>query len=203
MTSATSRPLYGLVLAGGSSRRMGMDKWRLDYHGAPHAVHLHALLGARLGRAFVSVRPAQALEPELARLPLVVDAYDDMGPLGGILTAMSSFPDAAWLVLACDMPFVGDATIARLVARRAPLKLATAYRSSLDGLPEPLCAIYEPEARIPLLDLAEQGHAGPRAMLLAGDVSLLDAAEERELQNVNRQPEHGRALDLLRAGRTP
>ena len=50
----------------------------------------------------------------------------------------------AWLVLACDLPFLDRATLQHLIAQRASARLATAYRSSSDGQPEPLCAIFEP-----------------------------------------------------------
>ena len=39
------------------------------------------------------------------------------------------------------------ATLQHLIAASRPTRLATAYRSAHDGLPEPLCAIYEPSAR--------------------------------------------------------
>lgn len=202
LARALSRPLYGLVLAGGMSSRMGRDKWLLEYHDGPHAAYLHGLLATILERAFISVRPSQAREQGLASMPLLVDAYEGLGPLGGMLTAMTTYPEAAWLVLACDLPFVEAATIARLISQRTPLRFATAYRSSSDGGPEPLCAIYEPKALLPLRDLADRGHAGPRTMLLDNRVGLLDAADELELLNVNHPEEHGKALDLLRAGRT-
>jgi molybdenum cofactor guanylyltransferase len=49
-------------------------------------------------------------------------------------------------VLACDLPFLTDAALAQLLEERDPTALATAYRSAHDGLPEPLCAIWEPAA---------------------------------------------------------
>jgi molybdopterin-guanine dinucleotide biosynthesis protein A len=50
-------------------------------------------------------------------------------------------------VLACDLPFLDAATLDALIAGRDLERDATAFRSSHDGLPEPLCAIYEPRAR--------------------------------------------------------
>ena len=49
-------------------------------------------------------------------------------------------------MLACDLPFLADETLRHLIEHRDPSRLATAYRSSHDGLPEPLCAIWEPAA---------------------------------------------------------
>ena len=47
-------------------------------------------------------------------------------------------------MLACDLPLLDAATLEHLLRARDPRRAATAYRSSHDGLPEPLCAIYEP-----------------------------------------------------------
>ena len=58
-----------------------------------------------------------------------------------------AIPDAAWLVLACDLPLLDQQTLGHLLRSRRRERQATAYRSSHDGLPEPLCAIYEPSSR--------------------------------------------------------
>lgn len=52
-------PLYGLVLAGGVSARMGQDKAELSYHGAPQLQVAYETLSPLVERCFVSVRPAQ------------------------------------------------------------------------------------------------------------------------------------------------
>ena len=67
---------------------------------------------------------------------------------------------AYWLVLACDLPFLDAETLRHLLRSRVVARAATAYRSSYDGLPEPLCAIWEPRTREPLALIAlEAGFA--------------------------------------------
>lgn len=128
---AASPPLYGLVLAGGRSARMGSDKAALDYHGRPQAAHACGLLAPFCARVFVSCRADQACDPALAGLPQLHDAQEGLGPLGGILTAFAAHPQAAWLVVACDLPHLDAATLAHLVARRDPSRLATAFAGPL------------------------------------------------------------------------
>lgn len=195
---AEARPLYGLVLAGGRSTRMGRPKWQLDYRGEPHALHLLGLLDARCERSFLSIRPEQGEEPALASNPHIVDAFPGLGPLSGILSAMTLHPEAAWVVLACDLPGVSVGTIERLLAARAPLRFATCYESPVDGLPEPLVAVYEPKARLRLFQLAALGHSCPRKMLLNSRTLLLESAEGKELANVNYPGEYEQAVAHLR-----
>jgi molybdenum cofactor guanylyltransferase len=188
-------PLYGLVLAGGRSTRMGRDKAALTYGGrTPQLERAMALLAPHVARAFVSVRADQRSDPVRARFAQIPDAHENLGPIAGLLAAQAEHPEAAWLVLACDLPLLDEATLAQLLRARDPARTATAYRSSHDGLPEPLCAIYEPRSREPLAAHVAAGKQCPRKFLLATDTLLIDEPNPRALDNVNTPKEYGSAM---------
>jgi molybdenum cofactor guanylyltransferase len=195
-------PLYGLVLAGGASRRMGRDKATLAYGGRTQLAATHALVARHCERAFVSVRADQVSEPERAALPQVVDGPVGAGPIAGIAAAQAAHPGAAWLVVACDLPFLGDATLEHLIAKRGANPV-TAFRSTHDGLPEPLCAIYEPVTREPLLDAIAQGRICPRKFIIASGVPLLEQPDPAALDNVNTPEEFAAASRRARDGASP
>ena len=67
---------------------------------------------------------------------------------------------------------------------------ATAYRSSHDGLPEPLCAIYEPRSARPS-PRSRQGKHCPRKFLLQAGTHLLEEPNPRALDNINTPKEYG------------
>ena len=94
-------------------------------------------------------------------------------------------------MLACDLPLLDEATLTHLLRARAPARAATAYRSSHDGLPEPLCAIYEPRSREPLTAYVAAGRQCPRKFLLGADAELIDEPDPRALDNVNTPEEYG------------
>lgn len=127
MTASATAPLYGLVLAGGRSTRMKSDKAVLVYHGRPQAAHTLDLLSAHCDRVFLSCRADQGSVEGLSHLPQLHDTYSNLGPLGGILTAMEAHPDAAWLVAACDLPYLDHSALNTLVAGRDPASMATAF----------------------------------------------------------------------------
>jgi molybdenum cofactor guanylyltransferase len=187
-------PLYGLVLAGGRSTRMGRDKAALEYHGRAQLERAHDLLEKLLARVFVSVRSDQTRDPLRARFAQIVDRGDLEGPAAGIRAAQEAHPDAAWLVLACDLPWLDVATLQHLIARRDPARMATAFRSTHDGLPEPLCAIYEPPAAIALKEFLATGRDCPRKLLIDSDTLLLDQPGRKALDNVNTPQELAAAL---------
>lgn len=185
--------LLGLVLAGGQSRRMGRDKALLRHGGESQLAWAVRMLSPFAGRVFVSTRAGQRDDPERARFDCIVDRYDDLGPAAGILSAFDHDPDAAWLVLACDLPNVDRATLEALIAGRDPARPFTAFRSSTNDLPEPLCAIYEPAARALIARFADDGVSCPRKMMINSDTRLLTQPDPRALDNVNTPADLGRS----------
>jgi len=182
--SSRTAPLFGLILAGGASRRMRKDKAAIAYHGKPQLAWAFELLQSLCGKVFVSVRPDQTNDPLRAGLPLIVDRLEDQGPIAGIHAAQALHPEAAWLVIACDLPFLNRAALEYLLANRDPARAATAYRSD-DELPEPLCAVYEPGSRAELASYVAGGGTSPREFLRRCAAHLIDPMDRRTLDNVN------------------
>ena len=190
-------PLYGLVLAGGRSSRMARDKAALQYHGASQLAVAFERLARHVERGFISVRPDQAQDPLRAGFAQIVDGPQSAGPISGLIAAQAAHPDAAWLLLACDLPFLGERTLAQLIAGRASERDATAFRSVHDGLPEPLCAIYEPRTREAVARYVAAGRQCPRKFLIAADTRLIDPADARALDNVNSATEYWSTMATL------
>ena len=190
--------LRGLVLAGGRSERMHTDKGALHYHALDQRQHTAALLSEFCPDVRVSVRPDQAanLPAGLTALP---DAFLNLGPLGGVLSAFQADPNAAWLVLACDLPFLTRATLDFLVTNRQPARAATALRSPWNDFPEPLVTIWEPRSYGQLLRFLSLGYSCPRKALINSDIELLDPPVPAELRNVNTPEERAEAERELTA----
>lgn len=180
----SAAPVYGLLLSGGASRRMQRDKAQLAYAGEPQLLRAWRLLESVTERAFVSVRDTQRDDPLRAGLPQLVDTYDAIGPAAGILSAQDAYPEAAWLVIACDLPLLDEATLRTLIAARDPSKDATAFTSRFDDLPEPLCALWEPSSHALLKQRYEAGSYCPRKALIQSNITLLPAPGDA-LDNIN------------------
>ena len=196
--AAGNAPLWGLVLAGGRSSRMQRDKAAIEYRPGESQLDAAArLLAPRVTKVFVSVRPDQRTDATRAAYAQIVDRGDVEGPIAGISAALDGHPDAAWLVLACDLPFLDARTLDTLIAARDPSGDATAFRSSHDGLPEPLCAIYEPRARQSVAAHIAGGRNCPRKYLINARTRLLDQPNPRALDNVNTVAEYGQAMSTL------
>jgi molybdopterin-guanine dinucleotide biosynthesis protein A len=190
-------PVYGLILAGGLSRRMNRDKAALKYQGKTQLDRAFELASRHVTNVFVSVRADQALDPARAQRPMIVDSVAGEGPIAGIRSALAAHPKVAWLVLACDLPYLSDAALDFLLRRRDATALATAYTSTHDGLPEPLCAIWEPAAAAALADYQAGGGQCPRKFLIRHGARLLEPQDTRALDNVNTPEEYRQAVATL------
>jgi molybdenum cofactor guanylyltransferase len=201
MSASAAPAVYGLVLTGGQSTRMRRDKATLTYHGRTQLEWAMDLLKSHLDKAFVSVRPGQN-DPVRALFEQIVDTRNGLGPIAGIMAAQARYPDVAWLVLACDLPFLDDSILRYLLAQRDPTRPATAFRSrnpnpKHDGLPEPLCTIYEPSSREAILAHVASGKDCPRKFLINAGTKLLDQPNAHALDNVNTPEEYGSAMASL------
>jgi molybdopterin-guanine dinucleotide biosynthesis protein A len=128
---------------------------------------------------------------------MIVDSVGGPGPISGLRSAFAAHPGVGWLVLACDLPFLSDAVVSRLIRERDAASLATAYRSAHDGLPEPLCAIWEPAAAAALAEYQAGGKDCPRKFLIRHSAHLLEPSDKRALDNVNTPEEYAQALAAL------
>lgn len=188
--------MHGLVLAGGRSRRMGEDKASLSMNGKALLPHALELTKQVCSPVFISLRPGQKvpLKTVVYGATIIHDQYGEIGPLGGILTALNAYPDPPWLVIAVDLPRLDQHTLEYLIAHRDPGKPFTAYRGR-DDLPEPLCAIYEPQSRAILMDYFSNARSlSPRKIFIEEKAHLLSPPNPEALDNVNTPEEFEEAL---------
>lgn len=148
----------GVVLAGGLSSRLGQEKalLRLYGQGQPHLLErTHNLLTEVLAECWVSCRPGVP-RPGYACL---FDPQEGLGPCGGVhaaLRAAKKQGHAAVLVLSCDLPFMDQVTLRKLLCAREAAensRLLTAFCQKESGVLEALVAVYEVQA-LPLFDAA-------------------------------------------------
>jgi molybdopterin-guanine dinucleotide biosynthesis protein A len=114
----------------------------------------------------------------------IPDVFLNLGPFGGICSAFQKDPNAAWFVLATDVPFVNEEIIQLVLKHRKPSKVATAIKGKGKDFPEPLITIYEPKAYAILLQYLAQGYSCPRKMLINSDVEIIEI-EDDFIRNIN------------------
>jgi len=193
-TSTGKSYLKGLVLAGGESTRMGFDKGRMDYHGAPQREYLLRLLKEYTTEAYISCRPGQIND---SLLPVIEDKHDDLGPFGGILSAFEFDPYVAWLVVACDFPLLDHAAISQLVEERDTSSIATSFLDTHTLMPEPWITILEPKIYPILRDYHLRGRSSLRGILVDFNSALIRAKDPNLLLNANTPEEEAQIRKMI------
>jgi molybdopterin-guanine dinucleotide biosynthesis protein A len=165
---------------------MGSDKGVIKWHGAEQRYYMANMLRKVCDRVFISCRADQQNEIDSA-YNLLPDTVDGSGPLIAILSAFNAYPEAAWLIVACDLPLLDSDTINYLIANRDSEKIATTYRSPFDSLPEPLITIWEPQSREVILSYYNDGYTCPRKILIRNEerVTILTPGNPHALMNAN------------------
>lgn len=173
-------PIKVLILAGGKSQRMGYDKTVIEHHGKPQWQHMAEIARNFSEGVFLSVQE----EKELG-IPQLKDTFRGLGPYGGILTAFQSDPNAAWIVVAADLPFVSDDTFRQLIDARRLSAYATCFHNEATNFPDPLCTLWEPKAYPRLLEYLAGGYSCPRKVLINSDVEEIMPKDKKWLFNLN------------------
>lgn len=171
--------LSGLILAGGRSSRMGRDKAGLVLPDGRTLLQRQAevLRSAGATSLFASVRPETTSLP--AGMVPVFDARPDAGPLAGIAAGLRAAPAGLVLVLAVDMPQVGERHLRQLVELAGEGRGVVPVQA---GQLEPLAAVY-PTALADSADVALAGdrravHAWVRGEAELGRLRLWDTQAE-------------------------
>lgn len=184
--------LNALILCGGKSSRMREDKSLINYHGIAQKDYLKDLLMPFCQNVYFSYKEQQTGED------IINDAFDINGPTSGIMSAFNKNSNSAWLVVACDLPFVDQKTIEKIVKKRNQDKDATAFKSENNKIVEPLCAIYEPRIIEKFKKYIALNKTCPRKVLLNSDVELIELDNKNALNNANTQEDKNNAISVLK-----
>ena len=135
--------LRGFLQAGGQSSRFGTDKALVQLAGKTMLERTSELLASVCDEVSIVAPPGKYAH---AVWPVLADRWPGEGPLGGILTALSTMQnlesEAAWaLIVSCDMPFLKREFLAFLWDRALASSAQVVVAQSANGL-EPLCACW-------------------------------------------------------------
>ena len=202
---ATER-IFGVILAGGESRRFGRPKVLAALGGAPMASWGVRTLQAA-GLAVGVISEEDGVESVLG-VPVRPDLEAGLGPIGGLWTALQwakERGDDGVLLLGCDMPLVSEALL-RAVLGWSDDAPAVVPLSS-EG-PEPLCALYREacasavEQRLHSEDRSMRGLAHAVGAVFIDEEAVAGVADPKiDFLNVNTVRERDRVEHLLHARR--
>lgn len=179
----TSFDGIGIVVAGGASTRMGVDKAMLNYQGIKWIDRAYALLSTVCPTVYVSCN--KVYPQHYDQFPLIVDRYEHIGPLASIEAAFSRYPNSALFVLAVDMPLLDHHLLSTISLQRDPSKDATLPYTEVDARWHPLCGIYESHCKKIIQDQIDQHVFALWRLLEKLNVQRISLRRSVQLTNVN------------------
>lgn len=177
--------LYGLVICGGESARMGTDKSLLVYYQKPQHEHVANLLAPLCERVILCCNAEQYKTfrtgyPKLADLP----AFAGAGPMSGLLTAFETFPGNDFLVAGCDYPYLTTDELANFLHYTDKDLPAAAFYNQ-NAFYEPLLGWYSRSAGDALLRIFENGSRSLQRFLQAENAGKYRPMSERTMLSVD------------------
>lgn len=163
-------PVSAIILAGGRGKRIGGNKLFLHVEDQAILEMLLRRLSGWLAELLLVVAPgevqsAKELLKKLQRhneVRIVLDRFEGLGPLAGLVRGMEEARNAWIFALGCDMPDVNEAVVRLLWSKYVSVSAGgkpenDAVVAKIDGYPEPLHAFYQRSCLFPFQKALLQG----------------------------------------------
>lgn len=181
--------IAGYILTGGKNRRMGgKRKLFLEYKGKPFYWHILQALDL-FSNVYLSV---DAIPPyEVLSLPMIVDQYPEIGPIGGIYSGLQYCREEALFVTACDMPLIDQNVVRQVIEQYEKENNITVVQ--VKEQIHPLFGIY-PKTVLPIIEQMIQANDYRIMNLLAlAQVSVVQLDNNSRIaENINTEKEYER-----------
>ena len=130
------RKIVGVILTGGDSSRIGFNKANVRFRG-------ESLLEKTIKTHEEIVKNIYLIgksSSQKSNIQTIKDKISNIGPIGGIYTAMLAIESDLYLITPCDMPFLTADILKELLRRHTDRSEAVILRSA-KGI-EPLVGVY-------------------------------------------------------------
>jgi molybdopterin-guanine dinucleotide biosynthesis protein A len=131
-----------IIMAGGESSRIGVDKSMLPVEGQPMIKHIHDQLRPHFSQILVSSNCLSKYS--FLGVEVVPDRVANQGPLMGIASALGASDNELNFVVACDIPHIDIRFVRKMLAEAQAVDMV--IPTTGNGKHEPLFAIYNKSA---------------------------------------------------------
>lgn len=190
--------LYGLVVCGGQSTRMGSDKSLIDYHGKPQRYYVYEMLEWICDKVFISCNRSQA-EGVSKPYEILTDlpAYDNIGPMAALLTAFATFPDHDFLVVGCDYPYISNKDLKEFLKSLDSKTVASAFYQKENAIYEPLLAWYSRKSGAELVTMFNKQQYSLQHFLRAQNAGKYDSPRPKNIVSVDTPEQYQTAKEQI------
>ncbi len=142
-----------IILAGGKSRRMGMDKSLIKIDGQPLIQKLYQEISPSFNEIIISSNEKEKYS--FLNLPVIEDEEKDRGPLMGIYSCLKATSNENNFVIACDIPNINSEFINNIIQESESFDALIPRHE--DGKIEPLFAVYKKSLLPKIKEILDSG----------------------------------------------
>lgn len=189
----------GYILAGGKSSRMGKDKGLINYNGIAIVEHIIGQIKPLVNKLVIV---SNNIEYEKFGFEVINDLMKDIGPAGGIYTALRHTDLELNFIVSCDMPHINKDAI-QFIIRNSIHSQITVPES--DGKTEPLFGIYSKDCLKKWAELIELKKVKLKEMILHFRLNIINVNEnilfnDNFFININTNKDLDNAINLIKNG---
>lgn len=187
------------ILAGGKSSRMGTDKGLLLFNGKPLVQWIIEQLFPVISNVVI-VSNNHAYE-QFGSL-VIEDLIKDIGPAGGIHSALNHTPSEQIFIVSCDMPFITTHAVKYMIQNSLNSQIALPlFHSKI----QPLFGVYSRHCLPKWKQLIDQGSVKLQEMILHFDLLKVDIEKDGLFgdflfTNINNENDLNKALKQIKHG---
>jgi molybdopterin-guanine dinucleotide biosynthesis protein A len=180
--------LLGVILAGGKSKRMGTDKGLILSQGKPWSLLIAKKLNKEGLQTIISINHLQkdAYLNYFKDDVLIVDQMNIPGPLDGLMSVHTQYPDKDLLLIGCDMIYMEQDTLQDLINNYQIHPNFDFYAYHNGEVWEPLCAVYTSKALKKLkAEIENPKDHSFQHLLKIGNTLKLQLKHSKSFSNIN------------------
>lgn len=167
-----------IILAGGSSSRMGTDKGLMLFNGIPMIEHITNHFKTKF-KEIIIVSNNMNYAPYCSKL--ITDNFKNIGPIGGIEAGISASYFEKNIILSCDNPLVQWDLIEYIIAHHLKNEIIFSHYNSTHPFP----GFYHSSIRPKLIKLINNGLRKLTSLETHFDVLKLDCSNFNENYFIN------------------
>lgn len=196
MMDTQTKHINAYILAGGKSSRMGTDKGLLLFEGKAMIQYVIEQLQPIFSKlVIVSNNP----EYEKFGLEVIPDLIKNIGPAGGIYTALKHSEAKLNFIVSCDMPFITKEAIAFVIENRNESQIVLLENQ---GKIEPLFGIYAKDCEDIWFELIQQNTIKLQKMVSYFKLKTIpvennEIFKESFFKNINTKEDFNNALNRI------
>jgi molybdopterin-guanine dinucleotide biosynthesis protein A len=196
-TASVNKSVTIVILAGGLSSRMGVDKGSLSLSDGTFAQIIIDLAKTITSKVIVSVGAHNQVQYKGLGIKTVLDTEPQKGPIGGVVSVLSHITTPLFLLLSVDSPLITSTMLMKLFQNIDEFDAAIfSYHDRI----HPLVALYQTKTRNSWLKEFECGNYRITSIVKSFNTNevIVDSAYGILLSNINTPKEYQELKELVR-----